>query len=216
MDLAAAANPVAALGFDTAELLRLAQNVAKAGLEELDDLIVLAKEGGEALSDGNIWYSQIFDGRTIYDDKNEAIGLMADIIDDCSNDPACYRRGSMWSMLYFGQGLILLAAALVFCCGAFGAFIAPCRQSWARWNYPVCLTNFICMIIAGTRRFSKQGQLCAIFNGPTGASSDSIKDWDDSTTYKTDGALIVAVFVFQLLGSLCCCMLPCVFLMKAK
>jgi len=49
LDLANAANPVAALGFDSAEILRLAQNVAKAALEELDDVIVLAKESGEAL-----------------------------------------------------------------------------------------------------------------------------------------------------------------------
>lgn len=214
--MAGAADPISALGLDLDEILRLVKAVADAALDELDDLLTLAKDSGEALSNGDIWYSQVFDGRTVYEDKGEAIGLIADIVEDCGNDPACYRRGSMWTMLYFGQGLILLAGALVFTCGAFGAFIAPCRQSWARWNYPVCLTNFICMIIAGTRRFSSQGQLCAMFNGPTGATSDSIKDWDDSTTYKTDGALIVAVFVFQLLGSLCCCMLPCVFLMKAK
>ncbi len=83
------------------------------------------------------------------------MGLVADIIDECGNDFACYRRGSQWTGLFFGQGLVMLASLFLFCCYGCGSMLAPCRQCAAGWNYWVCFANFVALIVVGLRRFSK-------------------------------------------------------------
>ena len=190
---------------DIDELLRVVKALKDVVVDEGIDLADMLVGIGGAIRSGDFPLIDNLDGKEVYTDNDLAIGYFADIIEDCGNDWTCYSRGTRWSGLFLGEGIVLLFTALMYLWVALSACVASCRAGAVQCMGTMCCVNFGMLIVAGVRRFSPQGNLCSIYNQATNAPSDSFEDLNDDTTYQTDGATILAAFVMQLLGVLCCC-----------
>merc|ERR1712051_24328 len=110
-----------------------------------------------------------------YSDISAAAELAADLAKDCDLD--CQKAGSRWSHVYFSMGFLMLFVLLATIC--------------------VCV---------GVYKFRDYGKLCALSKAWTNYTSTDLTELpNDDWTMEKDGALILGLWVMQLLGCCCCC-----------
>ena len=139
-----------------------------------------------------------------YSDVSAAAELAADLAKDCDLD--CQKAGSRWSHVYFSMGFLMLFVLLATICVCVGVYkpvlrcIASCCMSC------LCCAHFCTWIAVAVYRFRDYGKLCALSKAWTNYTSTDLTELpNDDWTMEKDGALILGLWVMQLLGCCCCC-----------
>jgi hypothetical protein len=143
-------------------------------------------------------------GAADFEDFTTASEYALDYALTCLGDIDCGMAGSRWSHIFLMQGLLFLFIMLNFGCIAVGAYKPVFRLIGAWCASCLCCAHFGIIIATAVYRFRAVGKMCALSEQWTNFSSD-IEDTDDTWTYKSDGALILAIWIIQLLTFCCCC-----------
>ena len=139
-----------------------------------------------------------------YSDVQAAADLLVDLKDDCDAD--CRKAGSRWSHVYASMGTILLSVLLTTICVCIGVYKPMLRCIAACCMSCLCCAHFCTWIAVAVYRFRPVGKLCALSKVWTSYTSSDVTEMPtDDWTYEKDGALILGLWVVQLLGCCCCC-----------
>ena len=95
---------------------------------------------------------------------------------------------------------------------AVGAYKAPARLVGGLCGCCLCCLHLIWIIVTAVIRFSAKSELCALVTFPTNYTGveergGGYKEMtsNDDWTYEKDAALILALWILQLLCCCCCC-----------
>ncbi len=94
--------------------------------------------------------------------------------------------------------------ALNMVCACIGTKKAVARIIASLCACLLCCAHVGIIITTAVFRFRPQGQLCALSIAPTQYSADKDEDASDAWTYEKDGALLLALWIIQLLCCCCC------------
>ena len=141
----------------------------------------------------------------VYTDKEKAAELMVDIAISYAGED--YKAGTMWSAAYAFNGFLMLAIVVNFLCVCAGAYKAIFRMIGSLCACCLCCVHLIAIIVTAITRFNLHAQLCSLNPSPTNyVGKDEMPPATDLWTYEKDGALILALWLIQLL---CCCCSCC-------
>ena len=150
-----------------------------------------------------------------YTDKEKAAELMMDIAISYAGED--YKAGTMWSVAFAFNGFLMLAILLNFVCVCLGAYKAIFRMIGALCACCICCVHLIAIIVTAITRFNLHAQLCALNPTPTNyVGKDEMPPTTDLWTYEKDGALILALWLIQLLCCCCSCCGAAIYPISAK
>ena len=139
-----------------------------------------------------------------YSDDEAAAEYLLELRDDCDAD--CQKAGSRWSHIFASMGVIMLLVFLATICVCIGAYKPMLRVIAACCMTCLCCAHFCTWIAVAVYRFRTSGKLCALSKTWTSYTSSDLTEMPtDDWTMEKDGALILALWVLQLLGCCCCC-----------
>ena len=124
----------------------------------------------------------------------------------CRVGSDCQKEGTLWSVIFMLNGILMLLIVVkqLFVC--VGVYVAACRMIAGCWAIYLWCPYFAALIVTPVFRFSDKSKLCALNPTPTNYDSwDARPQSDDTWTYEKDGALILALWILQLI----CCCCPC-------
>ena len=136
-----------------------------------------------------------------FSDSAAALDYQKDL-EDCDKD--CRDLGSQWSVVYICNAVIMTAMLINFVCVCVGSRVAIARLLGAWFACCICCAHFPIIITTAVLRFRPQGMLCALSEANTYFVDDETKP-TDQWTYTSDGSLILALWIMQLLCCCCCC-----------
>jgi len=90
------------------------------------------------------------------------------------------------------------------CCVGCGTRKPACRVTGAICGFILGLFNLAMIVTTAVYRFSAIGMLCSLDVTPTNSPSSDFMDVDDTWTYQKDGNLLLAIWIFQVLGFMIC------------
>jgi len=137
-----------------------------------------------------------------FSDQEAANDLLEDISKDCDRD--CLNEGSRWSHAFFANAIVTLLITVNMICVCIGAKVPFSRLIASICAFCLCCAHFPIIITTAVYRFRPYGMYCALSERNTyfaDTDSDSTDDW----TYAKDGALLLALWIIQLLCCCCCC-----------
>jgi hypothetical protein len=141
----------------------------------------------------------------MYTDPIKAAELAVDIAIAYAGED--YKAGTMWSVAFAFNGFLFVAILVNFLCVCAGAYKAIFRMLGALCACCLCCVHLIAIIVTAITRFNLPAQLCALNPTPTNyIGKDDMPPATDLWTYEKDGALILALWILQLL---CCCCTCC-------
>jgi len=121
---------------------------------------------------------------------------------DCDSD--CQKKGSEWSTAFFANAVIIMLVIFNMVCACVGTKKAIARVIASCCACAICCAHFGIIITTAVFRFRPQGQLCALSLRPTSVPADKDSEITDDWTYEKDGALLLALWIIQLLCCCCC------------
>ena len=125
---------------------------------------------------------------------------------NCDSD--CLGDGTKWSVLYSMNGFTLLLLALDMIFVVFGAFYFWPRVLGACFNCLLSCAHFGAIITTAVFRFRTQGKLCSLSLRPSRVDSDL--NFKDGHTFETDGQMILALWICQLVFFVIFCCGGCI------
>ena len=132
---------------------------------------------------------------------------MMNLKDDCLKDEACLKYGTGWSHVILANAIIMV---LLFCnlgCIIMGRIRPKWRLLASYLGFLLCLAHLGAIVTVAIFRFRTQGALCSLYTVPNNYTTSKVTTLNDDWTFEKDGALILALWVFQILGAPVCCLL---------
>lgn len=110
------------------------------------------------------------------------------------------------------QGSLMVLLIINMIIVGVGAYKAPARLVGGLCGCCLCCLHLIWIIVTAVIRFSAKSELCALVTFPTNYTGVEERGggWKEMTsnddwTYEKDAALILALWILQLLCCCCCC-----------
>ena len=134
------------------------------------------------------------------DDRVAFVDYFQDYVERCDGDEDCLRAGTRWSHVFLANGLLMIFIATNMICVAVGAYKHKARVVGAYYASCLWCAHFAIIIATGVYRLRPVGMACALNESATNAPTSDIEDANDDWTYKKDGALILALWIIQILS----------------
>ena len=141
--------------------------------------------------------AEISTGVAPYSDYEKAYEYAKDL-KDCGED--C-KTGTKWSEVFIGNAAILLMVTINMCCVCVGAYKPLVRLLAGVCAICTCCAQFGMVIASLVYRLNGMGQLCALSNYATNIPTTDPAEVNDDLTYSSDGTIILALVIVQLLAS---------------
>ena len=147
------------------------------------------------------------------DNKEQATEYITDIIDKWSEDKIV--KGSRFSIIFAFCGITFIMLAAANLCLTIGTYSLHARMTGICCGCCLGCLNFAALITTAVFRFNTMGKLAAISLTPSQYDSSSENKLvfvkEDGRTYSDDAAVILGIWIAQLIACVCSCCISVVF-----
>ena len=139
-------------------------------------------------------------------------GMRADVSLFCFTNPAQCMKGTMWMAAFSFNALVLAMNAINLIVMIYGAFYWTPRLYGTLCNFCCACCHFFAIFSTFSYRYGAYGYKCAANKSPSTYEGNG--KWSDSTTYASDGQLLLVLGSVQLVFWFFQCCFLCIPLLK--